>query len=240
MPRCSERSGPTLEERLATEMAEQAARTVVDEPLPLVNARREPERRRPPRLPRRRPLDPASSLLEALEAGVAAAEPELPAWTVRDAPAAREAPGPQPRQDAAAGREPVVDWTLAEARTALRAVAGDREGLKDVVLRYARRTFDFVAAFAVVRGTAMGWDARGEGAEAVAVAQVSFPLDVPVGLPHRRPRPFVATPGRCLATRRPVRCSRRWGARRARCSSSRSRCVDGWSPCSTATGAVAR
>src|SRR5262249_27380760 len=68
---------------------------------------------------------------------------------------------------------------LSEARTALRAVSGDREGLKDVVLRYARRTFDFVAAFAVVRGTAMGWDATGEGAEALAMPQVSLPLDPP-------------------------------------------------------------
>jgi HEAT repeat protein len=59
------------------------------------------------------------------------------------------------------------------------AVAGDREGLKDVVLRYARRAFDFVAAFAVVRGAAMGWDARGEGAEEISIQQVSFPLDVP-------------------------------------------------------------
>jgi hypothetical protein len=73
----------------------------------------------------------------------------------------------------------VVDWTLPEARTALRAVAGDREGLKEVVLRYARRTFDFVAAFAVVRGAAMGWDARGEGADSISIQQVSFPLDAP-------------------------------------------------------------
>jgi hypothetical protein len=48
-----------------------------------------------------------------------------------------------------------------------------------VVLRYARRTFDFVAAFAVVRGAAMGWDAQGDGAEQISIQQVSFPLDVP-------------------------------------------------------------
>ena len=124
------------------------------------------------------PVEPAGSLLEALEAGVAAAEPELPAWQ-----AAPPRTRPQKRTRSAAPQagegEPVVDWTLAEARTALRAVAGDREGLKDVVLRYARRTFDFVTAFAVVRGTAMGWDARGEGAETLPVAQVSFPLDGP-------------------------------------------------------------
>jgi MshEN domain len=165
--------GPTLEERLATEMAEQAARAVAEEPLPLVQTREEPPS--PP------PAAPATSLVEALEAGVASAEPELPAWRAETPP---ERPAVQRRGRAAAagaaqGREPVVDWSLTEARSALRAVAGDREGLKDVVLRYARRTFDFVAAFAVVRGTAMGWDARGEGAESISPPQVSFPLDVP-------------------------------------------------------------
>ncbi len=167
--------GPTLEERLATEMAEQAARAVAQEPLPLMNPRPEPPPEPEPPLA----LESSGSLLEALEAGVAAAEPELPAWQ----PEPARPRGPRRARgtaaDGARGREPVVDWSLAEARTALRAVAGDREGLKDVVLRYARRTFDFLAAFAVVRGTAMGWDARGEGADAIAVAQVSFPLDVP-------------------------------------------------------------
>jgi len=167
--------GPTLEERLATEMAEQAARAVVDEPLPLVNARQEPEA--PPSASDS--AEPAGSLFEALEAGVAAAEPELPTWQ----PDASRPRG-QPRtadttSDGARSHDPVVDWSLPEARTALRAVAGDREGLKDVVLRYARRTFDFVAAFAVVRGAAMGWDARGDGAEGISIQQVSFPLDAP-------------------------------------------------------------
>lgn len=169
--------GPTLEERLATEMAEQAARAVADEPLPLVNPRPEPAA--PPAPATSSELEPASTLLEALEAGVAAAEPELPSWTM-DAPPPRAAARPRaPSAPGTSPGEPVVEWSLAEARSALRAVAGDREGLKDVVLRYARRTFDFVAAFAVVRGTAMGWDARGEGADASALAQVSFPLDVP-------------------------------------------------------------
>ena len=172
--------GPTLEERLATEMAEQAARAVAEEPLPLVNARpaaEPPPPAPPPDEPAAVSTEPAASLLEALEAGVAAAEPELPAWKP-ESPRGRTQRRPR---DAAkdTGREPVVDWTLSEARTALRAVAGDREGLKDVVLRYARRTFDFVAAFAVVRGAAMGWDAQGDGAEDASIAQVSFPLDVP-------------------------------------------------------------
>jgi len=168
--------GPTLEERLATEMAEHAARTVAREPLPLVNPRPEPVAPPPPSPPE---AEPARTLLEALEAGVAAAEPELPTWTVA-APPPRTTGQARPASTAPTpASDPVVEWSLAEARTALRTVAGDREGLKDVMLRYARRTFDFVAAFAVVRGTAMGWDARGEGAETAALAQVSFPLDVP-------------------------------------------------------------
>ena len=176
--------GPTLEERLATEMAEQAARSVAGEPVPLVNPRPEPEPPPPPapaagEAAAAESAEPAGSLLEALEAGVAAAEPELPSWQPESPRARAQRRTRDAATDGAHGREPVVDWTLSEARTALRAVAGDREGLKDVVLRYARRTFDFVAAFAVVRGAAMGWDARGEGAEEVSIQQVSFPLDVP-------------------------------------------------------------
>ncbi len=170
--------GPTLEERLATEMAEQAARNVVGEPVPLENPRPEPATEQNPAASSVPGFEPAGTLLEALEAGVAAAEPELPAWTV-DAPRTRTRRTRPPTTTTPSTSDPVVDWSLSEARTALRTVAGDREGLKDVVLRYARRTFDFVAAFAVVRGTAMGWDARGEGADAAALAQVSFPLDVP-------------------------------------------------------------
>ena len=74
--------------------------------------------------------------------------------------------------------EPVEpEWTLEQARAALKAATQDREAVKDVLLRYARRTFDYVAAFAVIRGAAVGWDARGEGADGARLAQVSIPLD---------------------------------------------------------------
>jgi len=168
------------EEHQAQEMAESAARAVASEPLDL--------------LPR---AAPASSLLEAIEAGLAGAEPEatldwpsvaalqpqmrgpVPGATVLDAPGPPRRRPPVPAGVGARSREPVVEWSLPEARNALRAVEGDREGIKDVVLRYGRRTFDFAAMFAVVRGTAIGWDARGERADTVSLAQVSFPLDVP-------------------------------------------------------------
>jgi hypothetical protein len=170
----------TLEEQLVREMAESAARAVASEPVDL--------------LPR---PAPASSLLEAIEAGLAGAEPEAignwptspplppqkgalpPGGTLLDAPRSPRLRRAVPGGVGARSREPVVEWSLPEARSALRAVAGDREGIKDVVLRYARRTFDFAAMFAVVRGTAIGWDARGERADAVSLSQVSFPLDAP-------------------------------------------------------------
>lgn len=76
-----------------------------------------------------------------------------------------------------ATRNLVPDWTLAQARAALKESTSDREKLIDVALRFARRTFDYVAAFAVIRGTAVGWDVRGEGTDRAQLSQVSIPLD---------------------------------------------------------------
>lgn len=75
--------------------------------------------------------------------------------------------------------QPVVEWTLEEARSALRSVTSDRDAIKDVTLRFGRRTFDYLAAFAVVRGKAVGWDALGEGADKSLLQQLSVPLDAP-------------------------------------------------------------
>jgi hypothetical protein len=75
--------------------------------------------------------------------------------------------------------EPVVEWTLEEARSALRSVTSDRDAIKDVTLRYGRRTFEYLAAFAVVRGKAVGWDALGEGADKSLLQQLSVALDAP-------------------------------------------------------------
>ncbi len=85
----------------------------------------------------------------------------------------------RPAQTAAAPTPPdsVPDWTLEKARAALREATKDRDLLIDVALRYARRTFDFVAAFAVVRGSAVGWDVRGEGADRARLAALAIPLD---------------------------------------------------------------
>lgn len=65
---------------------------------------------------------------------------------------------------------------MAQARQSLKEASSDRDALINVVLEYGRRAFDFVAAFAVVRGSAAGWDARGD-ADVSAVRQLAVPLD---------------------------------------------------------------
>ncbi|MCP3058465.1 FrgA protein [Myxococcus sp. K38C18041901] len=77
----------------------------------------------------------------------------------------------------ASANQDVPDWTLAAARAALRESTKDRDKLMDVALRFGRRTFDYVAAFAVLRGAAIGWEARGDGMASEGLTQVSVPLD---------------------------------------------------------------
>src|SRR5919197_1620415 len=72
-----------------------------------------------------------------------------------------------------------AEWTLAQARAALKEASQDRDQIIQVALHFARTAFDFVAAFAVVRGSAVGWAAEGEGAEGFRRARASLPLDAP-------------------------------------------------------------
>jgi len=90
-----------------------------------------------------------------------AAEPTAPNVRVQQAPVGQEVP----------------DWTLAQARAALKEATKDRDRLIDVALRFGRRTFDYVASFAVVRGAAQGLEARGDGMRGEPLTQVSVPLD---------------------------------------------------------------
>jgi hypothetical protein len=83
---------------------------------------------------------------------------------------------PEPPAQQAAQDE-VPDWTLAQARAALKESTKDRDRLIDTALRFGRRTFDYVCAFAVLRGAAVGWDARGEGLSGDKLSLVSVPLD---------------------------------------------------------------
>ncbi|AFE08817.1 FrgA protein [Corallococcus coralloides DSM 2259] len=88
------------------------------------------------------------------------------------------APEPAPVPGASSAPDAAVpEWTLPQARSALRESTRDLDRLLDVALRFGRRTFDYVAAFAVVRGAAGGWDSRGEGLDANALSLVSIPLD---------------------------------------------------------------
>lgn len=69
-----------------------------------------------------------------------------------------------------------TEWSLAQARTALRSAVNDREALISVVLEYGRRTFEYVGAFAVMKGAAVGWDSRGE-TDVSVIRQLAVPLD---------------------------------------------------------------
>ena len=69
----------------------------------------------------------------------------------------RAAPAPTSSKEVA--EEPA--WTLEQARTALRNASQDRDRLISVTLRFARQTFEFAAAFAVVRGQAVLREALG-------------------------------------------------------------------------------
>lgn len=70
-------------------------------------------------------------------------------------------------------------WTLAKARAAVDG-AEDRHQIIRSALRFALKTFDFAAAFAVVGGNAVGWAAQSrEGAADEGVERISIPLDAP-------------------------------------------------------------
>lgn len=107
-------------------------------------------------------------------AGTRAAGGDIPMPPVdRRAPPVSPSPAPAPASSA----DDVPKWSLQDAREALKQGATDREYLIDVALRFARQTFDYVAAFAVMRGTAVGWHARGENVDEAAMQQISIPLD---------------------------------------------------------------
>lgn len=114
-------------------------------------------------------------------AQVAVISAPAPAPTQAPIPITALAPGaPQtqpPKPSAPPPSQDVPDWTLAQARAALKDSTRDRDRLIDVALRFGRRTFDYVAAFAVLRGSAGGWEARGEGMTGEPLSQVSIPLD---------------------------------------------------------------
>ncbi|MCY1074708.1 FrgA protein [Archangium lansingense] len=157
---------------------------------------------RPAAAPPQAQAQPAPAARPAAAPSQAPAQPTAPAATrapVQPPPQAQPAApapapqpvatmgGPQPRPQLEprvpapaapqSARDDVPEWTLAQARAALKESTRDRDRLIDTALRFGRRTFDYVAAFAVLRGAAEGWDARGDGLTSEQLAQVSIPLD---------------------------------------------------------------
>src|SRR5262249_19561911 len=76
-------------------------------------------------------------------------------------------------------RPAIPDWSLAQARAALKEAAKDRDRLIDVTLQFARRTFEFSAAFAMLRGAACLWEIRGEPTDPQVLSRPAIPIDVP-------------------------------------------------------------
>ncbi len=68
------------------------------------------------------------------------------------------------------------EWTLPQARAALKGAMKDRDEIIQVALRLARQTFDFGAVFAVLRGAASLWAVGGDLPELERVS-LSIPLD---------------------------------------------------------------
>lgn len=124
----------------------------------------EPSAPPPPAPPPARPPVPQSAPLRL------PVEAPLPAPVVQD-PAATLLPQPPGLHASGA-----TEWSLAQARASLKVSTQDREALVNVILEYGRRTFEYVSAFAVMRGAAVGWDARGD-ADVSAIYQLAIPLD---------------------------------------------------------------
>ena len=78
-----------------------------------------------------------------------------------------------------AAHQAIPDWTLAQARNALKQASSDRDRIFDVTLRFARRAFEFTAIFAVTRGAAVLWEARAERPFPQRPQRPEIPIDVP-------------------------------------------------------------
>lgn len=96
-------------------------------------------------------------------------------------------------ENAIVARSAIPGWSRDEALALLRE-AGDRDQAIEIVLRFARRVFEYASAFVVVGGNLIGWDAIGPSPEARRrVGQVALPVEAPSIL-----RTVVETGGRYL------------------------------------------
>lgn len=177
-----------------------------EEPIPLeIRKKKGPESAPPPPAPRTSPPSPAAQapaagrgLLDA-DDGWALTQPsfalkvpasrvgvgkgELPVPPAPAAPTAvgpASAPGAKPTAPlpvAGAPRAELPTWTLADARNALKSASHERDDIISVAIQFARGTFEYVAAFAVVQGSAVGWADSGAEAQPGLIRQLSIPLD---------------------------------------------------------------
>lgn len=108
--------------------------------------------------------EPATAAMPAVEAA-----PAEPAQPMPDA-------GTMLPQPPGLHASNAAEWSLAQARASLKTASQNREALVSVILEYGRRAFEYVGAFAVMRGAAVGWDARGES-DVSAIYQMAIPLD---------------------------------------------------------------
>ncbi len=128
-------------------------------------------------------LRPSFGAAPAIAEAAPTAPPELAAAAMDNFPVAQPSmPTFTPRLMSASAGVVVpsgnpAEWSLAQARAALKLAVQDRDKLVSAALDYGRRAFEFVAAFAVVRGAALGWDARSSEGEPPVIRHVSIPLD---------------------------------------------------------------
>ncbi len=170
----------TLEESLTRDLIDRLARSFVDEPIPVEG--KSSGERATPKIAAADAADSADRLLEhALE-------------NPNDPPPASIGlnPGPSPSKlpDPADGAvrvrrygdwdpHAIPDWNLSQARAVLKQATKDRDQIIELSLQFARRTFDFTAVFAVLRGAATLWETRGERAEHRRSGQHVIPIDAP-------------------------------------------------------------
>lgn len=130
-------------------------------------------------------LEGATVASDALEYVPATAEglaalPELHTATgaAPDRPTTPSSPAPQPGSARPPTSPRPAPFPLSDARIALQS-AGSREEVVEVVLRFARQAFEYVAVLGVRSGAATGFRARGPNGDDERVERAHILLDAP-------------------------------------------------------------
>jgi hypothetical protein len=107
------------------------------------------------------------------EWGLAQETRELIEQLASSAMAGRESEG-----ELLTGLVDVPEWNLKRAREELTDARHSAEQVLATLLHYGQQTLDFVAAFLVQGGMALGWDVQAEGWSRSEIEKISIPLDV--------------------------------------------------------------